>query len=141
MLFMEKKKKSNKTMILTIIIVLETIVLLISLAYSTFLFAFEDGKTKWFEETSPDGQYKVTCFTVGSPLFFDSQDLEVHFLGTKLTNANNINDIYFKTALNNDGATLRDENYSIQWLEDSVKIVFRGQESGGDNIYVIPYYK
>lgn len=84
MLFMEKKKKSNKTMILTIIIVLETIVLLISLAYSTFLFAFEDGKTKWFEETSPDGQYKVICFTVGSPLFFDSQDLEVHFSRNKV---------------------------------------------------------
>ena len=48
---MENKKKSKKVIIMIIIIVIETIILGISLLYSS--------KIEWFDEISPDGKYHV----------------------------------------------------------------------------------
>lgn len=123
---MEEKKKNIKTTILTIIIVIETIILLISLAYSTFLFAYTDAEAKWFQETSPDGQFVISCYKIGTPLFFSKQDLKLCFYETNSVNLKNINNVCFKTNIANDGKTLYDVNYSIEWLEDSVKIMLIG---------------
>ena len=136
---MEEKKKNIKTIILTIIIVIETIVLLILLAYSTFLFACKDAETEWFKETSPDGQFVVSCYKIGTPLFFSSQDLKLCFHEAKSVKVEDINHVCFETDIANDGQTLYDVNYSIEWLEDSVKIMLIGDES--KSVFVIPYYK
>lgn len=136
---MDEKKKNIKTTILTIIIIIETIVLLISLAYSTFLFAYTDTETEWFKETSPDGQFVVSCYKIGTPLFFSQQDLKLCFHKAKSGKVENINDLCFETYIANDGQTLYDVNYSIEWLEDSVKIMLIGDES--QSVFVIPYYR
>lgn len=136
---MDEKKKNIKTTILTIIIIIETIVLLISLVYSTFLFAYTDAETEWFKETSPDGQFVVSCYKIGTPLFFSQQDLKLCFHEAKSGKVENINDLWFETYIANDGQTLHDVNYSIEWLEDSVKIILKGDES--QSVFVIPYYR
>ena len=136
---MEEKKKNIKTTILTIIIVIETIVLLILLAYSTFLFACKDAETEWFKETSPDGQFVISCYKIATPLFFSQQDLKLCFHEAKSRKVEDINDVLIETYIANDGKTLYDINYSIEWLEDSVKIMLIGEES--QSVFVIPYYK
>lgn len=136
---MDEKKNNIKTTILTIIIIIETIVLLISLAYSTFLFASTDAKTEWFKETSPDGQFEIRCYKIGTPLFFSQQDLKLCFHEAKSGKVENVNDVLFETYIANDGQTLYDVNYSIEWLEDSVKIMLIGDES--KSVFVIPYYR
>ena len=136
---MEEKKKNIKTTILTIIIIIETIVLLISLAYSTFLFAYTDAETEWFKETSPDGKFVVSCYKIGTPLFFSPQDLKLCFHEAKSVKVEDINDVWFETDIANDGKTLYGINYSIEWLEDSVKIMLIGDDK--QKVIVIPYYK
>lgn len=136
---MDEKKNNIKTTILTIIIIIETIVLLISLAYSTFLFTYTDAETEWFKETSPDGQFVVSCYKIGTPLFFSPQDLKICFHEAKSVKVEDINDVWFETDIANDGQTLYDVNYSIEWLEDSVKIMLIGDES--KSVFVIPYYR
>lgn len=133
--------KNKKTMILVIIIVLETIILGISLLYSSFIFFVKDARTEWFDEVSPDGKYHVKCYTVGSALFFSSQKLEIYFDTTGIPYVEGTNPVSFETELANDGANLYDENYSVEWLDTYVKIIFRGEETGGDNVFIIPYYK
>lgn len=138
---MESKKKNKKVIILVIIIVLETIILGISLLYSSAIYFVKDNKVEWFDEISPDGKYHVKCYQEGASLFFSSQKLVVYFGTTGLPYVQGTNPVSFRTELANDGKALKRENYSIEWLEDSVKIIFRGDETGGDNVYQIPYYK
>ncbi len=135
----EEKRKSKKTIIIAIIIAIETIILLISLAYSTFLFVYTDAETKWFEETSPDGQFRIGCVKIGGALFFSPDRLRIYFDETKLADVENINNVWFETEIANDGKKLNDVNYSIEWLEDSVKIMLIGEES--QSVFVIPYYR
>ena len=124
-----------------VLIVVETIILFISLTYSMLLFGFNDVETKWFDDISPDGQFEIRCYKVGTPLFFSEQKLRIYFHESKLTDVKDINNVCFETDLGNKGKTVQDENYEIEWMQDSIKIVFRGEETGGDNIYIIPYYK
>lgn len=138
---MESKKKNKKVIILIIIIVIETIILGISLLYSSAIYFVKDSKVEWFDEISPDGKYHVKCYQEGASLFFSSQKLVVYFDTTGLPYVQGTNPVSFRTELANDGKALKRENYSIEWLEDSVKIIFRGDETGGDNVYQIPYYK
>lgn len=56
---MENKKKSKKVIIMIIIIVIETIILGISLLYSSAIYFVKDNKIEWFDEISPDGKYHV----------------------------------------------------------------------------------
>ena len=137
---MEKNKKSKKVIILTIIIIIETIILVLSLLYSSAIFLFKDNKTEWFDEISPDGKYHVKCFKVGEALLFSSQKILVYFDTTGLPYVLGTNPLSFNTEIANDGANLNDDNYAIEWLDDSVKIVFKGKEMG-EHIYQIPYYK
>lgn len=51
---MENKKKSKKVIIMIIIIVIETIILGISLLYSSDIYFVKDNKIEWFDEISPD---------------------------------------------------------------------------------------
>lgn len=138
---MENKKKNKKVIILIIIIVLETIMLGISLLYSSAIYFVKDNKIEWFDEISPNGKYHVKCYKEGASLFFSSQRLLIYFDTTGLPYVQGTNPVSFRTELANDGKVLKRENYSIEWLEDSVKIIFRGDETGGDNVYQIPYYK
>ena len=138
--YMEEKKKNKKTIILIVIIIIETVILAISMLYSSALFFMKNAETEWFNEISPDGRYHVKCMKVGSPLFFSSQELLVYF-DTTTNHEKQTNSSTFKTELENDGATLYNNNYSIEWLEDSVRIVFRGKETGGDKTIIIPYIK
>lgn len=137
---MENKKKNKKVIILIIIIVLETIMLGISLLYSSAIYFVKDNKIEWFDEISPNGKYHVKCYKEGASLFFSSQRLLIYFDTTGLPYVQGTNPVSFRTELANDGKSLKEENYSIEWLDDSVKIIFRGDESGGDNVYQIPYY-
>ncbi len=133
---MKKKKK-----LIIIAFIIETIILIISVMYSSMIFFINDDKTEWFDETSPDGNYHVKCYKVGVPMFFSSQELLIYFDTTGLPYVSGTNPVSFKIELANDGANLDSDNYSIDWLTDSVRIIFRGKESGGDNIYQIPYYR
>lgn len=133
--------KNKKKLIIIVAFIIETVVLVISLTYSGVVFLVNDAKTEWFDEKSPNGKYHVKCYKVGTPMFFSSQKLLIYFDTTGLPYVEGTNPISFRTELANDGANLHKDNYSIEWLSDSVKIVFRGEESGGDNIYQIPYYR
>lgn len=134
-------RNNIKKILLIVLIVVETIILFISLTYSMLLFGFNDVETKWFDDISPDGQFEIRCYKVGTPLFFSEQKLRIYFHESKLTDVKDINNVCFETDLGNKGKTVQDENYEIEWMQDSIKIVFRGEETGGDNIYIIPYYK
>ena len=120
--------------------VIETIILIVAVFYSGMLFLVNDMKTEWFDETSPDGNFHVKCYQVGTPFFFGSQDIEIYFGAKSFTFLKNVNSVSFKTEISNDGANLKEENYKIEWLEDSVKVIFSGEEQS-DNVYVIPYYE
>ena len=132
--------KNKKKIIVIIAFIIETIILGISLLYSSAIYFIKDNQVEWFDEVSPDGKYHVKCYKVGTPLFFSSQDLLIYFGKKGMSFEQGINSVSFKTELANDGANLYDDNYSIEWLSDSVKIIFRGEETGGDNVYIIPYY-
>lgn len=134
-------RNNIKKILLIVLIVVETIILFISLTYSMLLFGFNDVETKWFDDISPDGQFEIRCYKVGTPLFFSEQKLRIYFHESKSTDVKDINNVCFETDLGNKGKTVQDENYEIEWMQDSIKIVFRGEETGGDNIYIIPYYK
>lgn len=133
--------KNKKKIIIIIAFIIETIILGISLLYSSAIYFIKDNQVEWFDEVSPDGKYHVKCYKVGTPLFFSSQDLLIYFGKKGMSFEQGINSVSFRTELANDGANLYDDNYSIEWFSDSVKIIFRGEETGGDNIYQIPYYK
>lgn len=120
--------------------VIETIVLIIAVLYSSFIFLVNDAKSEWFDEVSPDGNFHVKCYQVGTSLFFSSQNIEVYFGSRAFTFLKDVNSISFKTDIANDGAILKDENYKVEWLKDSVKITFSGEEQS-DAVYVIPYYQ
>mgnify|MGYP004589068299 CR=1 FL=1 len=128
-----------KKIILISVIVIETIFLIISQIYSGAIFFVKDSKTEWFDEKSPDGNFHIKCYQVGTSMFFSSQKIEVYFGSNVFTFLKNVNSITFKTEIANDGATLKNKNYKIEWLEDSVKIIFSGDEQS-DNVYIIPYY-
>lgn len=135
--------KDNKYITFMVLFIITVVILGIILFLNLIEFLIDDNEVLWFKEESADGKYVVSCYTVGESPLFGAERIEVCFYGNRLKNDNldEVNEVRFETELANDGANLNEDNYKVEWQEDSVKIIFNGEETGGDNIYIIPYNK
>ena len=133
-----EEKEDKKKIVMLFIIILETVILAISLLYSAVLYVHKDVREKWFEEFSSDGRFFVRCYTVGNPVFYGPQNLSVTFDAIDRKETIGVNTVTIDTSFNNRGATLHDDNYSIEWLDNHVRITFQGVK--GKEIFMIPYY-
>ena len=133
-----EEKEDKKKIVMLFIIILETVILVISLLYSTVLYVHKDLREKWFKQFSPDGKLYVSCYKVGNPLFYGPQDLSIVFDAIDRKEAKGVNAVVIDTSFNNRGSTLHDDNYSIEWLDDYVRITFQGVK--GKKVFMIPYY-
>lgn len=127
--------KNNKNKLMVVLFIIETIVLIISLLYSSLVFMVNDAKTLWFREISDNGEYQVSCYEVGTALFFSSQKLSVSI--SKGSGLQWTSIASFETEIHNDGAAPNDENYDVRWFQDYVEIIFKS----GDyriNTFIIP---
>lgn len=135
--------KDKKYVTFMVLFIITTVILGIVLFFNLIGFLIVDNEVLWFKEESADGKYVVSCYTVGESMLFGPQKISVRFYGNRMKNddLDKINGVTFEIELANDGASLHEDNYKVEWQEDSVKIVFNGEETDGDNIFIIPYSK
>ena len=135
--------KDKKYVTFMVLFIITDVILGIVLFFNLIGFLIGDNEVLWFKEESADGKYVVSCYTVGESMFFGPQKIAVRFYGNRMKNddLDKINGVTFEIELANDGASLHEDNYKVEWQEDSVKIVFNGEETDGDNIFIIPYSK
>ena len=135
--------KDKKYVTFMVLFIITTVILGIVLFFNLIGFLIVDNEVLWFKEESADGKYVVSCYTVGESMLFGPQKISVRFYGNRMKNddLDKMNWVTFEIELANDGASLHEDNYKVEWQEDSVKIVFNGEETDGDNIFIIPYSK
>ena len=110
--------------------ILLSIVLVICLLYSAFIYMIE-YHVATVDKKSYNG-YEVIMQSVGSPLFFSSAD------GRLLLkkNGKTINKTDF--VLSDDGGSIRKKVWSVSWYKDHVSVVIRGSEQD-DMLYSLYY--
>ena len=135
--------KDKKYVTFMVLFIITAVILGIVLFFNLIGFLIVDNEVLWFKEESDDGKYVVSCYTVGESMLFEPQKISVRFYGNRMKNdeLDKVNGVTFETELANDGASLHEDNYKVEWQEDSVKIIFNGEETDGDNIFIIPYSK
>lgn len=109
-----------KKVLKVILGILLSIVLVICLLYSAFIYMIE-YHVATVDKKSYNG-YEVIMQSVGSPLFFSSAD------GRLLLkkNGKTINKTDF--VLSDDGGSIRKAVWSVSWYKDHVSVVIRGSE-------------
>lgn len=112
-----------KKVLKVILGILLSIVLVICLLYSAFIYMIE-YHVATVDKKSYNG-YEVIMQSVGSPLFFSSAD------GRLLLkkNGKTINKTDF--VLSDDGGSIRKKVWSVSWYKDHVSVVIRGSEQDG----------
>lgn len=119
-----------KKVLKVILGILLSIVLVICLLYSAFIYMIE-YHVATVDKKSYNG-YEVIMQSVGSPLFFSSAD------GRLLLkkNGKTINKTDF--VLSDDGGSIRKAIWSVSWYKDHVSVVIRGSEQD-DMLYSLYY--
>ena len=119
-----------KKVLKVILGILLSIVLVICLLYSAFIYMIE-YHVATVDKKSYNG-YEVIMQSVGSPLFFSSAD------GRLLLkkNGKTINKTDF--VLSDDGGSIRKTVWSVSWYKDHVSVVIRGSEQD-DMLYSLYY--
>lgn len=119
-----------KKVLKVILGILLSIVLVICLLYSAFIYMIE-YHVATVDNKSYNG-YEVIMQSVGSPLFFSSAD------GRLLLKKNDtiINKTDF--VLSDDGGSIREDVWSVSWYKDHVSVVIRGSEQD-DMLYSLYY--
>ena len=119
-----------KKVLKVILGILLSIVLVICLLYSAFIYMIE-YHIATVDKKSYNG-YEVIMQSVGSPLFFSSAD------GRLLLkkNGKTINKTDF--VLSDDGGSIRKAVWSVSWYKDHVSVVIRGSEQD-DMLYSLYY--
>ena len=119
-----------KKVLKVILGILLSIVLVICLLYSAFIYMIE-YHVATVDKKSYNG-YEVIMQSVGSPLFFSSAD------GRLLLKKNDtiINKTDF--VLSDDGGSIREDVWSVSWYKDHVSVVIRGSEQD-DMLYSLYY--
>ena len=119
-----------KKVLKVILGILLSIVLVICLLYSAFIYMIE-YHVATVDKKSYNG-YEVIMQSVGSPLFFSSAD------GRLLLkkNGETINKTDF--VLSDDGGSIRKAVWSVSWYKDHVSVVIRGSEQD-DMLYSLYY--
>lgn len=119
-----------KKVLKVILGILLSIVLVICLLYSAFIYMIE-YHVATVDKKSYNG-YEVIMQSVGSPLFFSSAD------GRLLLkkNGKTINKTDF--VLSDDGGSIRKKVWSVSWYKDHVSVVIRGSEQD-DMLYSLYY--
>ena len=119
-----------KKVLKVILGILLSIVLVICLLYSAFIYIIE-YHVATVDKKSYNG-YEVIMQSVGSPLFFSSAD------GRLLLkkNGKTINKTDF--VLSDDGGSIRKAVWSVSWYKDHVSVVIRGSEQD-DMLYSLYY--
>lgn len=119
-----------KKVLKVILGILLSIVLVICLLYSAFIYMIE-YHVATVDKKSYNG-YEVIMQSVGSPLFFSSAD------GRLLLKKNDktINQTDF--VLSDDGGSIRKEVWSVSWYKDHVGVVIKGSEQD-DTLYNLYY--
>ena len=119
-----------KKVLKVILGILLSIVLVICLLYSAFIYMIE-YHVATVDKKSYNG-YEVIMQSVGSPLFFSSAD------GRLLLkkNGKTINKTDF--VLSDDGGSIREDVWSVSWYKDHVGVVIRGTEQD-DTLYNLYY--
>ena len=119
-----------KKVLKVILGILLSIVLVICLLYSAFIYMIE-YHVATVDKKSYNG-YEVIMQSVGSPLFFSSAD------GRLLLkkNGKTINKTDF--TLSDDGGSIRKKVWSVSWYKDHVSVVIRGSEQD-DMLYSLYY--
>lgn len=119
-----------KKVLKVILGILLSIVLVICLLYSAFIYMIEYHVATVDKKSY--NEYEVIMQSVGSPLFFSSAD------GRLLLkkNGKTINKTDF--VLSDDGGSIRKAVWSVSWYKDHVSVVIRGSEQD-DMLYSLYY--
>lgn len=114
-----RMKKSSR-----IIIVLACAAVLVTgLVVGTIIWRTDYAKTKVLTASSDDGQYSLTVCMVGEPDFPYGEThcrAELYKGGEKLT--------ALDFSVQNDGAVVREDNFSVIWEETAVTLLASGTE-------------
>ena len=115
----------KKTLISIIVFLLLIIIFLIII-----LLGHEEVKTvEWFSVTSPDGNYSIEVDRAGDSFTFGSQDIKVRCIDNFHENENKSQmSTYLYTSIANDGKELREENFSLEWIDGGAQLTFDGEE-------------
>lgn len=119
-----------KKVLKVILGILLSIVLVICLLYSAFIYMIE-YHVATVDKKSYNG-YEVIMQSVGSPLFFSSADGRLLLKN----NGKTINKTDF--VLSDDGGSIRKAVWSVSWYKDHVSVVIRGSEQD-DMLYSLYY--
>ena len=119
-----------KKVLKVILGILLSIVLVICLLYSAFIYMIE-YHVATVDKKSYNG-YEVIMQSVGSPLFFSSADRRLLLK----KNGKTINKTDF--VLSDDGGSIRKAVWSVSWYKDHVSVVIRGSEQD-DMLYSLYY--
>lgn len=119
-------KSKAGSVILTVLLVIESIVLLMVFGLGYLHYQLGIRETEVFREKSDDGQQQVAIFEVGEP---DWPFGEAHYRVYGPSN--------FYVDVADDGCSGR---FAVEWKKDSVVITFSGSEQL-DAVYELPFKK
>lgn len=114
-------KSKTKNVILTVLLVIETIILMIVFGLGVLYYHCNIQKKEVFREKSADGKQQVIIFEVGDSF------AEAHYQVFGPSN------FYVDVADNGLSGS-----FDVEWKEDSVVITFRGSEQL-DAVYELPF--
>ena len=111
--------------ILINVCIIETIVIMILGAFIFELVKDYNNsvvRTEVAKFTSEDEKYCVLINEIGEPIFFGAAEIEVVVQDTDRQRP------YLKTNISNDGKSLGEENFDIQWTDNGATLTVRGEE-------------
>ena len=132
------KKKTIIAVVSTSILIFILIFILVFSATRYFIFSFIYSNnyklTDVGTEISPDGKYSVLFQMVGQPEWpFGATTVKVT---VKEVDSNKQLEV-IDASINDDGATLRNSNWTVVWQSDTVEITLKGSEQE-DKSYIVP---
>ncbi len=98
-------------------------VLVTGLAVGTILWRTDYAETKVLTASSADGQYSLTVCMVGEP---DFPYGETHCRAALYQGGEKLTELDF--SVRNDGAAVREDNFSVVWEETAVTLLASGTE-------------
>ncbi len=119
-----------KKKIIYILLLIESLFIVLFFLYFCVVLKNSEKK-ELFCESSPNGEYVLGIYEVGTPVWLFGPD---HVL-IKMVQKDFSYAVSFRTDVFNDGATA---GYQVEWQDDAVLIILKGSEQP-DAYYILPF--
>ncbi len=131
---MEKQKSLGRRILRGILISVLFILLMLAILIGSMVYVMEYKITQVGVETSYDGKYEVVFSQIGEPDWpFGSTSVRIEVWekdGEKIEQV--------KTSIRDDGASLRESNWQVEWYPGGLDITLIGSEQE-DDVYTVYY--